>query len=100
MEVLKVHVPDGCEADYAVGITNGECEPYIKRGGTAYVRMCGELKDGDVGFFFDGHRAVNAHLLVLNRRLRERDVMFTASEGLPVCLFGQVLLPKIPLPER
>lgn len=110
MEVLKVHVPDGCEADYAVGITDGECEPYIKRGGTAYVRMCGELKDGDVGFFFDGHRAVirqycedwagNAHLLVLNRRLRERDVMFTASEGLPVCLFGQVLLPKIPLPER
>ena len=111
MEQNTVPAPEGLAADFAVGVTDDECEPYIPRGGTAYIARVSSLRDGDVGLFFDGSRAVirqycedwagNAHLLTLNRALRGRDRMFPAAGGLPVCLFGRVLLERdVPLPER
>ena len=35
MEQNTVPAPEGLAADFAVGVTDDECEPYIPRGGTA-----------------------------------------------------------------
>ncbi len=101
---------DSC-ADFALRVTDDECEPYIARGGTAYIQRGAVISDGDVGLFFDGHRAVirqycedwagNAHLLTLNRRRAGGDILLPAGEGRPVCCFGRVLLDReVPLPRR
>ena len=108
---LVYELPEGVEADYAVGVDNAECEPYIKRGGVALIRRGGEVYDGDVGMFICSRGifirqycedwAGNAHLLTLNRALRSRDILIPASEKPAVCFCGHVLgLGEIPLPER
>ena len=110
-QVEKYRLPPGVDADLAVGVSNDECEPYIRRGGVAYIKRGAELYDGDAGLFFDGHEAVirqycedwagNAYYFVLNRARRERDLFFRAGDTRPICLFGRVEnLRGIPLPER
>ena len=105
------HIPEGCSASFAVTVTDRECEPYIPRGGTALFERGAPIRDGDVGLFFDGHEAVirqycedwagNAHLLTLNRRRRERDIVLPRDGRHAVCLLGRVLdLGVIALPSR
>lgn len=105
-----VSLRPGEDADFALRITNDECEPYLHRGDTALIKHVREVRDGDVGLFFDGERAVirqycedwagNAYLFVLNRRHKQLDRMFPAGEGRPVCCFGIVQgLGDVPLPE-
>ena len=108
MSAFSGSAPDG--ADFALCINSDECEPYIRRGGTVFIRRGGELRDGDVGLFLDGGQAVvrqycedwagNAYLFALNRRRSELDRMYPAHSG-AVCCFGLALgLGEIPLPER
>ena len=99
---------DSC-ADFALRVTDDECEPYIARGGTAYIQRGAVISDGDVGLFFDGHRAVirqycedwagNVYLFAVNRRRSELDLRLPRCEGKPVCSFGRVILDReVPLP--
>lgn len=44
---------DSC-ADFALRVTDDECEPYIARGGTAYIQRGAVISDGDVGLFLTG----------------------------------------------
>ena len=99
---------DSC-ADFALRVTDDECEPYISRGGTAYIQRGAVISDGDVGLFFDGHRAVirqycedwagNVYLFAVNRRRSELDLRLPRCEGKPVCSFGRVILEReVPLP--
>ena len=97
-------------ADFAVRINSDECEPYIPRGGAAYIKRGGRLYDGAVGLFLDGgHMVVRqycedwsgcAYLLALNRARSGLDSVYPAG-GRPLCCFGLVLgLGDVPLPER
>ena len=46
-----IPVPKGTDADFAVAVTDDSLAPWIKKGGTAYLRRRTELYDGDIGFF-------------------------------------------------
>ena len=107
----KYHIPNDCDADFAVVVTDDECEPYIYCDEVALIKRGEQLRDGDVGLFYDGTEAVirqycedwagNAYLFTLNRRRRDRDLILPAGEQRIVCCFGKVLLKEpVPLPER
>lgn len=52
-----IPVPKGTDADFAVAVTDDSLAPWIKKGGTAYLRRRTELYDGDVpGFLKPGRR--------------------------------------------
>ena len=106
-EITRIKLPDGCTADFALRVTGDECEPYIPRGGAAYIEVGAEMGIGDVGLFLAGREAVirqycedwagNALLLALNRRRSALDVVVPASEK--VFYFGKVQLKEaVPLP--
>lgn len=46
-----IPVPKGTDADFAVAVTDDSLAPWIKKGGTAYLRRRTELYDGDIGLF-------------------------------------------------
>lgn len=70
-------LPHGVRADFAIGVNDDECSPYIERGGLAYISRGGALYDGDVGLFMLSRGvfirqycedwAGNSHFLTLNR---------------------------------
>ena len=45
----SIPVPKGTDADFAVAVTDDSLAPWIKKGGTAYLRRRTELYDGDIG---------------------------------------------------
>lgn len=47
----SIPVPKGTDADFAVAVTDDSLAPWIKKGGTAYLRRRTELYDGDIGLF-------------------------------------------------
>ena len=104
-------LPEGSEADFALRVEGDELEPYVRPGGIALIKRGAEIRDGDVGLFFAGGDMVlrqycedwagNAHLLTLNRRRRERDIVLPRDGRHAVCLLGRVLdLGVIALPSR
>ena len=104
------YIPERRGALFAVTVSGDECEPWIKRGGTAYIRAGGVPRDGDVGLFNDGQELVirqycedwagNACLLCLNRRRSDGDIIVPAG-GRPLVCFGLVELDApVPLPEK
>ena len=107
----KFHVFNCPDADLALTVTDDECEPYIPRGAAALVSLGGVVFDGDVGVSLHAHKIIirqycedwagNAHLLTLNRRRRERDIVLPRDGRHAVCLLGRVLdLGVIALPSR
>lgn len=106
----ELSVPEGSEADFALRVEGDELEPYIGRGGTAYIKRGAEIRDGDVGLFFVGGDMVlrqycedwagNVYLFAVNRRRSMLDIRLPAAGGAPICSFGRVLLDAdVPLPE-
>lgn len=106
----ELSVPEGSEADFALRVEGDELVPYIKRGGTAYIKRGAEIRDGDVGLFFVGGDMVlrqycedwagNVYLFAVNRRRSALDIRLPAADGAPICSFGRVLLDTdVPLPE-
>ena len=104
-------LPRGVRADFAIGVNDDECSPYIERGGLAYISRGGALYDGDVGLFMLSRGvfirqycedwAGNSHFLTLNRALRRLDMMIPAGALPSTYLIGHVVnLGPIPLPER
>ena len=104
-------LPRGVRADFAIGVNDDECSPYIERGGLAYISRGGALYDGDVGLFMLSRGvfirqycedwAGNSHFLTLNRALRRLDMMIPAGALPSAYLIGHVVnLGPIPLPER
>ncbi len=110
-EIEKRPVPEREKGDFIVVLDNDECEPYMRRGDEVRIALGEELRDGDVGLFYDGNRAVirqycedwagNAYLFTLNRRRSGRDIFIPAAQRRHVCSFGKVVLKEpIALPER
>ena len=90
----KFHVFNCPDADLALTVTDDECEPYIPRGAARYVRLALIRQ-------YCEDWAGNAHLLTLNRRRRERDIVLPRDGRHAVCLLGRVLdLGVIALPSR
>ncbi len=101
--------PEGSAADFAVRVEGHELEPYVESGGIALLERGAQIKDGDVGLFFARGQllfrqycedwAGNVHLLAVNRKLSELDLMLPRSRNEPVCCFGKLITEKeIPLP--
>ena len=102
-------VPDGTDADFAVKITDDSLVPWIKPGGTAFLRRNTELFDGDIGLFetdggvvfrqfcADSRGAV--YLFAVNRRCAEYDRVILPPESRSLVCYGRLLLKKpVPLP--
>ena len=55
MSAFSGSAPDG--ADFALRINSDECEPYIRRGGTVFIRRGGELREARrrMGVVFQGY---------------------------------------------
>ena len=47
----RIPMPKGMDADFAVAVTDDSLAPWVKKGGTAYLRRRTELSDGDIGLF-------------------------------------------------
>lgn len=94
------------EYDFILTVTGRELEPYVRRGGLVRGVRTSRLRDGEVGVFLLGERALvrqfcedsegNIYLFTVNRELTD-DISVKKGEG-PVC-FARLLLPEIPLPS-
>ena len=105
----SIPVPKGTDADFAVSVTDDSLAPWIKKGGTAFLRRRTELFDGDVGLFetdagivfrqfcADSRGAV--YLFAVNRAHAADDRMIPPEKAASLVCYGRLELKKpIPLP--
>ena len=86
-----IPVPKGTDADFAVAVTDDSLAPWIKKGGTAYLRRRTELYDGDIGLFetdggivfrqFCADSRGTVYLFAVNRAHAEDDRMIQPDKG-------------------
>ena len=91
-------------ADFSVIVPGDELEPYIPRGGRAYVSRRQMPENGQVGLFLVGDEMVlrqvcqdsfgGVYLFCPNRRRKDKDLRPGKEETL--CCFGRVLLKQDP----
>lgn len=104
-----IPVPKGTDADFAVAVTDDSLAPWIKKGGTAYLRRRTELYDGDVGLFetdggivfrqFCADSRGTVYLFAVNHAHAEDDRMIPPDKAAELVCYGRLELKKpIPLP--
>lgn len=86
-----IPVPKGTDADFAVAVTDDSLAPWIKKGGTAYLRRRTELYDGDIGLFetdggivfrqFCADSRGTVYLFAVNRAHAEDDRMIPPDQS-------------------
>lgn len=97
------------DADFAVAVTDDSLAPWIKKGGTAYLRRRTELYDGDIGLFetdggivfrqFCADSRGTVYLFAVNRAHAEDDRMIPPDKAAELVCYGRLELKKpIPLP--
>ena len=105
----SIPAPKGTDADFAVKVTDDSLAPWIRKGGTAYLRRRTELSDGDIGLFetdtgivfrqfcADSRGAV--YLFAVNRAHAEDDCMIPTDKAAELVCYGRLELKKrVPLP--
>ncbi len=94
-----IPVPKGTDADFAVAVTDDSLTPWIKKGGTAYLRRRTELYDGDIGLFETDGGIVFRQFFAVNRAHAEDDRMIPPDKAAELVCYGRLELKKpIPLP--
>ena len=105
----SIPVPKGTHADFAVAVTDDSLAPWIKKGGTAFLRRNTELYDGDVGLFetdagivfrqFCADCRGAVYLFAVNRAYAQDDCMIPPDKAAELVCYGRLELKKpIPLP--
>jgi phage repressor protein C with HTH and peptisase S24 domain len=105
----SIPVPKGTDADFAVAVTDDSLAPWIKKGGTVYLRRRTELYDGDIGLFetdggivfrqFCADSRGTVYLFAVNRAHAEDDRMIPPDKAAELVCYGRLELKKpIPLP--
>ena len=104
-----IPVSKGTDADFAVAVTDDSLAPWIKKGGTAFLRRNTELYDGDVGLFetdagivfrqFCADCRGTVYLFAVNRAHAQDDCMIPPDKSAELVCYGRLELKKpIPLP--
>ena len=105
----SISVPKGTHADFAVAVTDDSLAPWIKKGGTAFLRRNTELYDGDVGLFetdagivfrqFCADCRGAVYLFAVNRAHAQDDCMIPPDKAASLVCYVRLELKKpIPLP--
>lgn len=105
----SISVPKGTHADFAVAVTDDSLAPWIKKGGTAFLRRNTELYDGDIGLFetdagivfrqFCADCRGTVYLFAVNRAHAQDDCMIPPDKAASLVCYGRLELKKpIPLP--
>ena len=104
-----IPAPKGTDADFAVAVTDDSLAPWIKKGGTAYLRRRTVLYDGDIGLFetdrgivfrqFCADSRGTVYLFAVNRAHAGDDRMIPPDKAAELVCYGRLELKKpIPLP--